>query len=128
MPSPEVEEFATLLMHRVRDAAIRVSDRTLQENHAVAKRWRAAMEESGEATASVMIPDCVDETIYNLLRAIDEGALQVRFVASSGEVVDLSEEGKSELAGWFMGSEGWRRQFSQERFVDDFADLELDLD
>jgi hypothetical protein len=37
--------------------------------------------------------------------------------------VELTEDGLGELAGWYMGSGGWRAMFSRERFVDDFADL-----
>ena len=70
-----------------------------------------------------MIPDAVDETVFSLLRAIDQGLLRMKFVGSSGREVDLTEEGLGELSGWYMGSGGWRARYSKERFVDDFADL-----
>jgi hypothetical protein len=72
----------------------------------------------------VVIPDAVDETVFNLLHAIDQGALRLRYVTSDGRQVDLTEEGLGELAGWYMGSGGWRALFSAERYVDDFADLD----
>ena len=31
--------------------------------------------------------------------------------------------GMGELAGWYMGSDGWRSKYSQQRFIDDFEDL-----
>ena len=70
-----------------------------------------------------MIPDCVDKTIFHLLYAIDQGAIRLSFQSQDGNFVDLTEEGLSELAGWFMGSGGWRAMYSSERFHDDFADL-----
>jgi len=70
-----------------------------------------------------VVPDVVDEAVFSLLRAIDEGALRLKFMSSSGREVDLTEEGLGELAGWYMGSGGWRAMFSEERYVDDFANL-----
>ncbi len=71
----------------------------------------------------VVIPDVVDDTVFYLLHEIDDAGLRLTYTASNGKTVDLTEEGLSELAGWYMGSGGWRAMFSQERFVDDFADL-----
>jgi hypothetical protein len=65
----------------------------------------------------------VDETIFYLLQAIDEGSLRIAYTAGNGKVVDLAAEGLGELSGWFMGSEGWRAKYSKERFNDDFSDL-----
>ena len=70
-----------------------------------------------------VIPDCVDEALFCLLRAIDQGVLTLSYTAESGQVVDLSEDGLGELAGRYMGSGGWRQMFSEQRFVDDFADM-----
>ena len=61
--------------------------------------------------------------MFSLLHAIDQGVLRLKFVSSTGREVDLTEEGKGELSGWYMGSGGWRAMFSEERYVDDFADL-----
>jgi hypothetical protein len=72
---------------------------------------------------NVVIPDVVDDTLFYLLQAIDTGLLKLSFTASNGKVVDLPTDGLGELAGWYMGSGGWRRMFSKERFVDDFVDL-----
>jgi hypothetical protein len=91
----------------------------------MAKRWTAAAKEGPEHLARAIIPDIVDETIFFLLLAIDNGDLPISFTASSGKVVDLTEGGFGEMAGWFIGSDGWREQYSKERFVDDCADLRL---
>lgn len=124
MPKPEIEEFAKVLIENVRDAAIQSNDRTFGEQHVVAKRWNeAAANGSPEAFAKVLIPDIVDSVMFCLLRAIDDGVLRLSFTAANGKTLDLSTEGLSELAGWYMGSGAWRAQYAKERFVDDFSDL-----
>ena len=65
----------------------------------------------------------MDETIFSLLQAIDQGLLRLKFVTSTGREIDLTDEGLAELSGWYMGSGGWRGMFSEERYVDDFADM-----
>jgi len=128
MPSPEINEFAKTLVQQVRDAAIQSSDRVLRPDvkHIIAKRWRQAAT-GGHAqldpVATVLIPDIVDDTIFHLLHAIDQGMLKISFTASNGKVINLPEDGLSELAGWYMGGGGWRAMYSSERFVDDCADL-----
>lgn len=76
-----------------------------------------------DEVARVVIPDIVDETLFQLLRALDEGLLKLSFNSSNGEAVGLTEDGMDELAGWYMGVPGWRSTYSKERFVDDFSDL-----
>lgn len=123
MPIPEIEEFAKVLVQQVRDSAVRDCDGLLlpTANSPVARRWRQVP--APRADLSVMIPDVVDEVVFCLLQAIDQGLLCLKFVSSSGREIDLTEEGAGELSGWYMGSGGWRSMFSSERFVDDFADL-----
>jgi hypothetical protein len=126
MPIPEIEEFAKILVQRVRDSAIQSCDRQLQPGarSPVAKRWReAASDGEPGIIANVIVPDCVDETVFYLLQAIDQGLLQLSFSASNGKTVDLAAEGLGELSGWYMASGGWRAMYTTERFVDDFADL-----
>ena len=123
---PEIEEFAKILVEQVRDASIQSNDMALRSTAAspVAKRWaKAASEEAHLDFARVMIPDIVDETLFHLLQAVDEGFLRIAFTASNGKVVDLTTQGRGELSGWYMGSGGWREMYSKERFVDDFSDL-----
>ena len=76
-----------------------------------------------EGIARVLIPDIVDETVSQFLRAVDQGLLQLSFNAANGKTVDLCKDGFSELVGWYMGSDGWRSKYSGQRFVDDFSDL-----
>ena len=124
--TPEIEEFAKVIVELVRDAAIQSNDRALlpTARYALAKRWKtAASEEAPENFARVLIPDIVDDTIFYLLQAIDEGSLRLAYTASNGTVVDLASQGLGELAGWFTGSDGWVAMYSTERFVDDFSDL-----
>jgi hypothetical protein len=126
MLQPELEEFARLLVREVRDRAIASCDGQLQthSNSPPAKRWRENLKDSSSsALAMSMIPDCIDDALFHLLHAIDTGALRLSFLASNGTLVDLSSDGIGELAGWFMGSDSWRAKYSQQRFVDDFADL-----
>jgi len=123
MPTQEIDEFARTLVQHVRDAAIRSCDALLepQAGSPAARRWKGL-----DATSSdlrVVIPDAVDEAVFGVLQAIDQGLLRLKFVSSSGIEVDLTEEGKGELSGWYIGSGGWRAMFSSERFVNDFADL-----
>jgi hypothetical protein len=126
MPTSEIEEFAKILVQKVRDAAVQSCDRMLQPSAVspVAKRWRETIRNgTPETFAKVAIPDIVDETISNLLLAIDQELLRLSFHASSGKSVDLVAEGLGELTGWYRGSDGWCEKHSKERFVDDFSDL-----
>jgi hypothetical protein len=122
----EIEQFAKMLVEHVRDASIQSNDRALLPTalYPVAKRWvKAASEEAPVDFARVVIPDIVDDTIFYLLQAIDEGLLRLAFTASNGKVVDLTAQRHSELSGWYAGTGGWRAMYSKERFVDDLSDL-----
>jgi hypothetical protein len=122
----EVEEFARMLVQKVRDAAIQSNDRILGAQLVIAKRWKeAAASGSPEAFARVLIPDIVDSTISHLLGAIDQEVLHLSFTASNGKCVDLTSVAKEsgEMSGWYRGGGGWCETYSKERFVDDFADL-----
>jgi hypothetical protein len=124
MPSPEIEEFAKLLVQEVRDAAIRDCDRVLRSNATgpMSKRWKEAVHSDNQKSiVNAVIPDTVDEAVFYLLDAIDNGNLNLSFTAANGKTVDLATDGLGELAGWYLGD--WRALYSQERFVDDFADL-----
>ncbi len=111
------------LVRHVRDASIRSCDALLQPEAAspAARRWKGLRAESSELLS--VIPDAVDEAVFGVLQAIDQGILRLKYVSSGGREVDLTEEGQGELSGWYMGSGGWRALYSGERFIDDFADL-----
>lgn len=121
MPKPEIEEFARTLVQQVRDEAIRGCDLMLEPraSFAAARRWKGL---DADAELRVVIPDAVDEAVFAILRAIDQGMLRLKYVASSGREIDLTEEGLGELGGWYMSTGGWRAMFSAERFTDDLAD------
>lgn len=122
--TPEIEEFAKILVEWVRDAAIRSCDTMFQSKGPTGKRWTEAAVASGspESFSKVLIPDIVDSTIAHLLGAIDQEVLRLSFTASNGNTVDLTTE-SGELSGWYGGGDGWCDKFSKERFIDDFADL-----
>jgi hypothetical protein len=124
--TPEIEEFANLLITHVRDMAVESCDVALRSDceDATAKRWRKKMQmQDAEALVAEVIPDCIDCALFYLLDAIDQGLLKVTFTAQSGETVDLAEAGRSELAGFYLTTGGWRHKFSKQRINDDFADL-----
>ena len=125
MPSKAIEEFAQLLIRHVRDEAILSADMSLDPecNSVSAKRWRQSMKRGTVSFAKEIIPDVVDDTVFALLHAIDEGLLHLSFRSEFGRLVDLSEAGESEMGGWYLGG-GWRAKYSRERTNDDFADLE----
>jgi hypothetical protein len=92
MPSPEIEEFAKMLVKQVRDSAVRSGDQQLRPNaeNVVANRWRAAGHDGSlHSIAKVLVPDIVDDAVFYLLQAIDQGLLRLSFTASNGNIVDL---------------------------------------
>jgi hypothetical protein len=123
MTNREIEEFASTLIRDVRDPAIRASDANLlpEARWPVAKRWRNSGIEPDAARE--LIADTVDEVIFRLLHAIDNGRLKIKFLGKDGGEVDLSQEGYSELAGSYGATGGWCAQYSNERFSDDCADF-----
>jgi hypothetical protein len=79
MPKAEIEEFARLLVREVRDKAIANCDMLLESNgnSPPAKRWREKINGTSKELGSTMIPDCVDQTLFYLLHAIDTGVLRL---------------------------------------------------
>ena len=113
------------VVRHVRDVAIQSCDMQLlpHSQTPVAKRWRrAAIPFDGKVPPHVLIPDCVDEAIFAFLRAIDQGLLRLSFTTESGETVDLTKDGRGELAARYMSNGGWRAKYSKERFFDDSTD------
>ena len=118
MPSKEIKEFARKLVQEVRDRAVRASDLKLRpgSNTVTARRWRDAG--VTEEAARVVVSDAVDEALFALLNVIEQGIIPLHYVTDDGRVVDLADEGMDELAGWYIGPEGWRHEHSKERFFD----------
>jgi hypothetical protein len=83
MPSPEVLEFAEMLIALVRDQAVASGIAKVQPGafSPDAKRWRKTgiQKQAGE----VLVPDVVDEAIFYLLSSIDGGKLRLKFVAKN---------------------------------------------
>lgn len=121
MLQEEIIEFAKLLVQNVRDSAIRNCDvqlNTANLNSPIAKRWQAAKNNTdGEPLGEMIIADCVDETIFCLLQAIDQGLLNISFNSSNNKTINLSREGLSEISGWYMGE--WRSKYSSQRCYND---------
>ena len=121
MPKRDVETFAELLIRLVRDGAIS-SCKALASGDSPApeaKRWRA----KSAAPSEEVIADIVDATIFEFLNAIDSGELNLKFTAPRGRTFSLTQEGKGEMGGWYMMTNGWRHRFSKELVMDDLADL-----
>jgi hypothetical protein len=123
MVSKEVEEFARLVVQKVRDQAIAENDRILRETHSTAKRWRESANRSLEEYTRTVVCDVVDSTVFFLLKAIDNGDIRVSFEASNGLSTKLWDNG--ELAGWYAMDDGWPSAFSSERVPRRFEDLNL---
>lgn len=115
--SQAIQEFAKLLVQEVRDRAIRSCDtgREGVGSTPSAQRWRKLLGQDGKTAMSALIPDCVDSTLFHLLDAIDNGVMKLQFVASDGTTVDLESAGEGEMDGWYIGEDGWRDWYSNER-------------
>lgn len=125
MTNTKIEEFAKLLIREVRDKAIANCDMLLEPGgmSPIAKRWHQLLTGPPIELGKEMIPDCVDSALFYLLHAIDTSAIRLSFTASDGTTVDLGEAGMGELAGWYAGIDPWIKNYSQQRFVDNFTDL-----
>lgn len=118
-------------MRLVRDRAIEACDR-LASGQMVGpdgERWRELLAQADARTAlEALIPDVVDQTLFELLSSVDSDALPLAWRRQNGSYVSLSELGSGEFAGWLMGSGGWRQQYSTQRSFDPFRELRLELD
>jgi hypothetical protein len=127
MAKPEVEALGELIVRVLRDPSIQSCDSTLSSTaqHKMAERWRElARGGNWQALAKEIIADCVDEVVFHLLHALDEGLLPFGIEDVAGWK-RLSEFGEGELAGWYMASPGWRTQYSSERVNDDLMGISL---
>lgn len=123
-----LEEFAGQLMRALRDRAIDACDALNRGavNGAQGDRWRV-LDTSTHEALDALIPDIVDQVLFELLAAVDNGSLPLAWLDADGSTHDLARLGASEMAGWFMlGAGGWRDSMSSRRFNDDNAGLQLD--
>ncbi len=123
MSNEETIEFAKLLVQNIRDMAIKSGDVQLYSDNMrspIAKRWRDA-KYSGNADkfAEMIISDTVDDTIFYLLLAVDEGLLNISFNTSDGKKLSVEGDIIGELGGWYMGE--WRTKQSTQRCFDDIV-------
>jgi hypothetical protein len=125
MLQEEIIEFAKLIVQNVRDSAIKSCDSQLYGhniNAPMAKRWRDEKNAGNiEKFGQMIIPDAVDEAIFYIFQAIDEGFFNLSLTAPNGKVINLTAEGLGELSGWYIGE--WRQEFSKERYHNDFPDI-----
>lgn len=121
----EIVEFAKILVQDVRDKAIKNCDIRLRSNNVKSpstKRWLDAKRTGNlDEFGQTLIPDCVDETIFYLLEAIDAGVLNITLNIPTEEGINLTTDGSGELSGWYSGQ--WISEYSNERFVDDFPNI-----
>jgi hypothetical protein len=117
-------------MKLVRDPAIGEADRLARGaiKGPSGHRWRALMaENTPQEVLLEVIPEIVDQTLFHLLDAIDNGALPLVWRAEDGSETTLQDLGLSEMAGWLAGGD-WPNQYSAERFHEYFAGLRLDVE
>lgn len=123
----ELRQFAEQLVRLVRDRAIVVCDQLAagEMRGACGEHWRGVMATaSTRSVLAALIPDVVDEVLFELLNASDNNALPLGWRRADGSFVALEELGKGEMAGrLMMGAGGWLGEFSTQRFNDYLADL-----
>jgi hypothetical protein len=122
----ELDRFADQLMRRVRDPAVARCDRLAkgEVRGPAGEYWRRNV---SSGSIHELIPEIVDSVLFELLDAADNGELNLAWRNADGSCVALHDLGSQEMAGWLVGSGGWRERFSQQRFYDPAGDLELDL-
>ncbi len=130
MSNEAIEQFGKQLVHHVRDSAMWQCDNVpkLDGDAAGMERLRAAAAAAGgQVPAEIIIPECVDITLYEVLYAMDDAdLLHLSYTTKAGEMVDWSVIGGGEPVGWYIGTGEWRPMYSKERFIDDFADIPSD--
>jgi len=123
MLKKEIIEFGKVLVQQVRDTAIKSCDVQLYATNMrspIAKRWQDAKNSGNiDEFGATVIQDCVDDTIFYLLEAIDNGFLNLSLNTPDGETINLTAEGLGELSGWYAGE--WVSKYSNERFSNDIS-------
>jgi len=122
----ELRSFAELLMRLVRDQAIDTCDALAAGRMGgyTGRRWHKLLgdDERGREAVHAVIPEIVDEVLFALLNALDQGDLPLAWRGEDGSYEDLSELGGSEMAGDFLGEDGWRDHYSSQRFFERLSD------
>ncbi|HZB32322.1 MAG TPA: hypothetical protein VE465_19340 [Streptosporangiaceae bacterium] len=121
----DLRQFAELLMRLVRDQAIASCDALAagRMGGASGNRWRELLaDERTRQAVRTLIPEIVDEVLFYFVNALDADDLPLAWRREDGSYVDLYELGGSELGGDLMVSDGWRAQYSSQRFFAPGAD------
>ncbi len=108
------EMFAAELIDQVRDPALKEGLDLVAGKYpgAIGAAWAAADEAERLRMA---VSNSVDEAIFRLLHAIDNAALELRWVRSpGGEPVELAGSSDFDLAGEYISEGGWRDTYTQE--------------
>jgi hypothetical protein len=122
----ELDSFAELLVRHVRDRSIEVCDHHAAGNMRGPSglRWDDALQLSAGEAIAELIPDIVDEVVFELLNAIDNDVLPLALLGGHTEPTALNDVGLGEMAGWYASGE-WPRRFSSARWSNLLGDLKL---
>ena len=127
----ELSRFAELLIKSVRDPAIEACDRLAagKMRGPNGNRWGTLLtDDQARRSIRELIPDIVDQTIFEFLDAADNAQLPVAWQCKDGSFCLLDDLGQGEMCGWLMGSPGWRHEYSSKRFFDPLANLKPEPD
>lgn len=117
----ELHRFAEMLIRIVRDQSIDSCDALASRRMfgPTGKRWRDLLaDRHAREAVSQLIPDIVDEVLFKLLHALDQGDIPLAWRREDGAYVDLYDLGRSEMAGWLVGAgpDCWRARYSSKRW------------
>jgi hypothetical protein len=79
----------------------------------------------GGGPLRTLLPEIVDQTLFQLLDAIDNDRIPLLWRGEDGTQAPLRDVGQWEMAGWLMGGD-WPTRYSKERFHNYFDGLTLD--
>ena len=119
-----LEEFGRLFVE-IRDKEIRFCDSIFKDSNSpnteIARRWQKIREENGyEAMIEMMIPFIFDHAIMSILEAIEQGKIRFLYTSqTNGIQIDVSEEGRNNLALLYKAKDGWLSRYAKQRIVDE---------
>jgi hypothetical protein len=116
MSNAAIEEFAMVLVRQVRYSAAKSCTKQIRLGigHVGKRLKEVPLDASAQMFAEAVVADIVDETIFYILHAIDDGSLKLTYTTADGKSADLHEDGLSELAGWYAGDGGWIAMFGSD--------------
>jgi len=111
----EIETFAEFIVANLRDPAIRNCSDTINRKGVQADRWREAFKDSSTGQLiDVIVPDVVDQVMFELLLLIDSQVIDLKW--SLDDDKDPYRGTESEQEGTAAGSylDEWRELYSNE--------------